>query len=409
MAAASCESMLNVLDPKLYVSLSKKRMYLDAARLQYESDFLDKLASLSARDRANTVFDLLDRDCDGDVDKTELLWTLQGVNGENSHSEIQAVANQCINSFVTFTNGKLDKDEFVPFLETLSGVLECNTWDLCQHICTVAVFQAETGQSILQDAVNNLMCGSQISKEIFTDACTEARLLMVFDMLDVNQSGEISFTNFVHHLHANPKLQQILPREIGIMLDQLSRRSKKLGYEQFSDIIRAILQSVPCGLNVNILADSLTVAVVEQSSSKSLMKQFDNDLVYDSFDAEVDDCIDSPPKERLELLFQLFDDNKNGTVDLEELVMGLRKFATKKDMDETFSDSMDALSASDANGDGALDLTEFSFLLQKFAAASHVHIHDLIDFMIMRSVLLDRDLDDAFYVAEQIKEVALEA
>ena len=89
--------------------------------------------------------------------------------------------------------------------------------------------------------------------------------------------------------------------------------------------------------------------------------------------------------------------------------MGLRKFATKKEVDETFLDSMDILSASDTNGDGTLDVTEFSLLLHKFAATSHVHIQDLIDFMIMQSVLLDHNKDDAFYVAEQIKEVALGA
>ena len=182
VATASIEAVLDefVLDPQVYVSLSKQRLALEAAQLQYQTSFLEKLESLSLEERAHVVFDLLDQDFSGTVGLSELVVTLQLMNGEDSVDNVLPLAVQAIKSFDQDKNGELDKNDFVPFLATLSNIMECTQCELCQYICTVVTFQPETGQRILQDAVCNLIDDEHLSRESFDDACIEARLVLIF-------------------------------------------------------------------------------------------------------------------------------------------------------------------------------------------------------------------------------------
>lgn len=394
VAVTSCESMFNMSDPISFVILGKQRIELNIAKRQYQLDFLDKLASLSPIERAHIVFDLIDADGNGCIELPELAWSLQLINGDDRVEEDLPLAAKSINAFDKDNDGKLNKDEFLPFLETLSQVMECSTWELCEHFCTVLAFQARTGEMILQDTVRAMMGSHELLAEDVADACDEARLLLIFGMLDTHQRDEISFKTFVEHLTVFRDVHYSLPRKIANMMDQMSRRSKKLGYDQFSEILRSIVQSTSTDLN--ILANCLTLAAVEKITSKTFMDQFDHDLILHSKAVVVDlNDSDLPSPERLDVLFQLFDTNHNGVIDLGELVLGIRKFQSNKELDETFNETLSALLSVDNNDDKLLDRQEFSHFIQNLAASCGADIDDLVDFMILQSAYVDSSVEES--------------
>jgi hypothetical protein len=109
---------------------------------------------------------------------------------------------------------------------------------------------------------------------------------------------------------------------------------------------------------------------------------------------------------RMETLFLLWDEDKSGYLDLNELVLGLRKFQRAMKTDDTVHDALQAIVHFDKDGDQQLGIEEFSQILAKFAKAMQIPLKELIDFMVVESAMCDNDEKDRQYL-EKIKSRVL--
>ena len=80
-------------------------------------------------------------------------------------------------------------------------------------------------------------------------------------------------------------------------------------------------------------------------------------------------------------------------------VITMLKFQQSHNIPETLSESVDAVSAFDQDGDNCLDRKEFGDLLRKFSAACEVVLDMLIDFMVIQLALVDSDNNKRAYLA----------
>ena len=109
---------------------------------------------------------------------------------------------------------------------------------------------------------------------------------------------------------------------------------------------------------------------------------------------------------RMETLFLLWDEDKSGYLDLNELFLGLRKFQRGVKTDDTVHDALQAIVHFDKDKDQQLGIEEFSEVLAKFAKAMQIPLNELIDFMVVESAMRDNDEKDRQYV-EKIKSRVL--
>jgi hypothetical protein len=65
----------------------------------------------------------------------------------------------------------------------------------------------------------------------------------------------------------------------------------------------------------------------------------------------------------------------------------------------TLSESFDAVTTFDQDGDNCLDRKEFGDLLRKFSVACEVVLDKLIDFMVIQLALVDSDNNERAYLA----------
>lgn len=109
---------------------------------------------------------------------------------------------------------------------------------------------------------------------------------------------------------------------------------------------------------------------------------------------------------RMETLFLLWDEDTSGYLDLNELVLGLRKFQRAVSIDDTIEDALQAIVHFDKDQDQKLGIEELSEILAKFAKAMQIPLNELIDFMVVESAMRDNDEKDRQYV-EKIKSRVL--
>ena len=98
------------------------------------------------------------------------------------------------------------------------------------------------------------------------------------------------------------------------------------------------------------------------------------------------------------LFHHRWDLDHNGSLDVSELVLGLRKFQEAKNLATTVEESISTMLAFDADKNGILDRGEFAQFLSLFAKTALTELDELIDFMVVQSALKDNDEAEKVYV-----------
>ena len=97
-------------------------------------------------------------------------------------------------------------------------------------------------------------------------------------------------------------------------------------------------------------------------------------------------------------LFDLWDADKNGYIDLNELLLGMRKFQGVMDMNESVERvALLVMLGFDEDSNQKLDRQEFARAIVNYASAMNVELHELIDFMIAVTALAENsDFEKAY-------------
>lgn len=95
----------------------------------------------------------------------------------------------------------------------------------------------------------------------------------------------------------------------------------------------------------------------------------------------------------------MWDTDRSGELELDEIMLGLGKLNETKDVKITLEDTKKAIRSFDDNGDAKLNRVEFRQMLSLFAVKSKIPLHELIDFMVVTSSLKGNDEGLIAYIA----------
>ena len=440
-----------------YCVWSKDKIALDAMVLECQLRFLDCLGAMDHMERTATIFELLDSDAGGHLDVEELAEGLRRMKVAGTLSEnVLALAQDTLKKYDVKANGVLDAEEFAPFIDELQELLQCESFlDLCQLLSMRLAF-SEDSRAVLDQAIRELLgknaasppssSSSSLSSYNMDDAVFEARMILVFMMLDDNQSNTVYFRDFVKHLFRFSRMKMdTVKRECLLLLEEGQIRT--LDYAQFSECILNVVTTLPVGYDANDVLDAITISIARNDVSDDDLDELFVRIGLagdDSSDDDEDDDIgcdnggagtSRPPAAapdfyfdqvggmrkvptgeslsrrslrvddqhiasgRMQRLFDLWDDDHNGFIDFAELTLGMRKFnECWADLDSSIAESQKAIKHFDKDQDGKLNRDEFADMLYEFADKADVDVHRLIDFMVVQSALRDKHEDEQAYV-----------
>jgi Ca2+-binding EF-hand superfamily protein len=380
-----------------YVRLNKEANELATFVLESDLSLWAQLDLMTEQEQKMTAFELFDRDCDGALNMKELDWGLKRLIHHDIFDNNTFNATLVMRKYSKKKAEHMSFGEFALFLEELLSKLQATFQQICAlTICKICC--RETGKEILNEALNNMLVMeiSEMDPDAVFEAISEVRMMVLFGLFQPDQSGTIPFKDVVKHLLHHRSVMDNLQTEVLCMLNRDSER--RMDYDHFAELLFNVSTAFP-EINVTDLADSITLSVVR--ADHDMKGLFMNDGVF-----EEAKCIESDDMEtdavlqgRVDRLHELWDVSGDGFLDAEEFALGMRKFKESQHLDATVSESLDAVIAFDQDGDGQLDKKEFGDLLRRFAAVSGVGMHELLDFMLIQSAMIDTDNKEKAYIA----------
>jgi Ca2+-binding EF-hand superfamily protein len=380
-----------------YVRLTKEANELATFVLDSDLSFWAQLDIMNEKEQKMTAFELFDRDCDGEINMKELALGLKRLSHNNILDNTIYNAPLVMRKYCKQNAKQMNFGEFALFLEELQSKLQATFQQICAlTVCKICF--CETGKEILTEALNNMLVMeiSEMDPEAVFEAISEVRMMVLFGLFQPDHSGSIPFKDVVKHLLHHRSVMDNLQTEVLYMLDRDSER--RMDYDHFAELLINVSMAFP-EINVTDLADSITLSVIR--ADHDMKGLFMNDGVFEEAKSiECDDMeTDAALQGRVDRLHELWDVDGDGFLDAEEFALGMRKFKETQNLDTAVSESADAVVAFDQDGDGQLDKKEFGDLLRKFAAVSGVGMHELLDFMLIQSAVVDTDNKEKAYIA----------
>ncbi|OEU17259.1 hypothetical protein FRACYDRAFT_268641 [Fragilariopsis cylindrus CCMP1102] len=237
--------------------------------------------------------------------------------------------------------------------------------------------------------------GLQDAKKIAKSILNDPRMMELFVLFDKNNTSTVDFKDVAIGLYQLTDNMQDAQRQAAVLLLMMDKDDKRtLIYEKFAKLIMAM--AAISGMGFDVMFEELKNAL---KSEKPVPEEFLNELsvTQQELDAarnsiekkEVEKkTLDALSYNRTSKLFEQWDTDKSGTIDFQELLIGLRKYqravTTNSYTNSTNNDvEKNALMVMghDADSNQELDKEEFAYAMSQYAALIHVDLHELIDFM----------------------------
>lgn len=400
VAVGSTASMITMLNGcekdqmAKHVRLSIQLKELECFILTSEHAFMEKvLVELDYDEKLRTVFDLIDFDGNG-IDSRELAEAFRRLEGLNTTlDQFLPMAQEAIERFAT-RDGVLTIGPFEKFLEWLADIMDCNFNEVLSVLISKIAF-SQDGRAVLEEFVSLLV--DENGADDFVGTVLRARMLMLFETMDIFQDGMVCFSEVVKHLSRFTK-EVLNPEQRCVLLTIDPNEKRHLTMGQFTELVLNITAASPTPLESHEIANAMTLSICRQDVTDEDVKElFLNMGAFESAiaDAEKDDLEleDLVSYGKLNRLFDTLDITKDGHLDFEEVALFLRKYQSRSVyLTDTVQEALDSIEASDLDGDRQLDRKEFAFLITKLAHATGIEIHRFTDFLVVQSVLKD-DVD----------------
>ena len=237
--------------------------------------------------------------------------------------------------------------------------------------------------------------GLHDAKKIAKSILNDPRMMELFVLFDKNNTSTVDFKDVAIGLYQLTDNMQDAQRQAAVLLLMMDKDDKRtLIYEKFAKLIMAM--TAISGMGFDVMFEELKDAL---KSEKPVPEEFLNELrvTQQELDAarnsiekkEVEKkTLDALSYNRTSKLFEQWDTDKSGTIDFQELLVGLRKYqravTTNSYTNSTNNDvEKNALMVMghDADSNQELDKEEFAYAMSQYAALIHVDLHELIDFM----------------------------
>mmetsp|Transcript_14275 Transcript_14275/g.35825 ORF Transcript_14275/g.35825 Transcript_14275/m.35825 type:complete len:417 (+) Transcript_14275:165-1415(+) len=240
----------------------------------------------------------------------------------------------------------------------------------------------------------------KISKSILNDP----KMMELFVLFDKDKKSSVDFKDVaigLYQLTDDMKDAQRQAAALLLMMDEHDQRT--LIYEKFAKLIMAM--TAISGIGFEVMYDQLKEAlqqnkpVPEEFLNEIRVTQQELHLTRDKIKEKENDkkTLDALSYSRTSKLFEQWDTDNSGTIDFQELLVGLRKYqraVMKNSFDASKSNVATNASAMadveknalmvmghDNDSNQELDKEEFAVAMADYAELIDVDLHELIDFM----------------------------
>ncbi|KAI2506561.1 hypothetical protein MHU86_7876 [Fragilaria crotonensis] len=403
VAAASTSSKIKQSDISVatFVMLARAKIELDASLLEAELNFQDRLREMDHEDRIDALFELFDKDGNQLVSITETKdFILNRMVEMKATIELIPAVSALILRYER-VDEYFDRETFGNLMVEMQRAFKCNTFlDFCNLMAQKVAFN-EDARKILEDSIlGNQRKGyheertKSAALSQFSDVVVEARMILLFSMLDSNGNGIVSLSEVVKHLFRLSMGMDSLKRQILLTYDKDDLRT--LNHYEFSEFMLNVLALVPEEICFHDLADAVTLSVTRDDVSEENLKELM--MGPEELIAKADLPLEHPTSDlifaygRLHRLFSMLDTNHDNHVNVSEFLPFLERYNPGSHQHRTRA----VFSQYDANRDGRLDFQEFATMIIKFAGTD-VDPHRLIDYLCVQVALGDNVLEESAY------------
>jgi Ca2+-binding EF-hand superfamily protein len=391
-----------------FVLASKISLELEIIALQAQLALINALSAKTDHEKLVMLFGLIDKDHDGCVDARELADALRKRNSNLAFADSIERAIAFVAAFDNNHDAKLDLMEFKGFLDAILGEMGVTFHELAEFMILQILFSEngndeveELAVAMISDDINEAV----LEKEEFFDALTDPRMQTLFGLFDIDGNGAVDFKEVAVGLFQLTDDMEDSARTavtVLLMLDEDDKRT--LNFEEFAKLMLHVVTAA--GNKFVDMADKMTLAMI---STKAVSKEDISNLmcgealyhlVKDEQEEhrELLETMDALQYGRMQKLFDLWDSDNDGEISFPELLTGMRKFNTSIDMEESVSGAALAMIGFDADRNQSLNRVEFARALVNYAAATEVGVHNLVDFMVMATVLEDDSPEEQAYI-----------
>jgi Ca2+-binding EF-hand superfamily protein len=242
----------------------------------------------------------------------------------------------------------------------------------------------------------------QISKSLLNDP----RMIELFVLFDKDRDSMVDFREVALGLYQLTDDMDVAQRQASALLLMMDPDDKRvLTFDKFAKLIMAMAGTSATSFDVlykklkTALTDDTTPAPSQQVLDVLQVSQTELENARDKIkqEREAQKTLDALSYSRTSKLFDLWDLDKSGTIDFQELLTGLRKYqrastssvytsnaSTPNNVNLLATDvERDALGlmGHDQDSNQELDKEEFALAMSNYADAIHIDLHELIDFM----------------------------
>lgn len=296
---------------------------------------------------------------------------------------------------------ELDRNEFTGFVERMVSDLKATIDEFCEFLVYQILFSEDDEVEGEEDVDINKLKEEVKERGQLLDALSDPRMMSLFVLFDRDGDSAVSFQEVACGLyHLTKSMEESAKATTGLLLMMDKDDKRVLVYEQFAKLILAIAAAAHTSFDE--VADDLTLAMTAEGADELDPEVLRELTIADEEYARARDAeraekahakvLDALSYGRTLRLFDLWDINKDGTLDFDELFAGLKRYqkAANSSTDESDVEKItQALMAQDSDGDQQLDKEEFAAAMVNYADAMGAELHQLIDFMCVVTALGD--------------------
>ena len=373
-----------------FVKQTKKNLELQMAALRAQLDMVNELEKMSIEEKSDLLFSLMDKDGGGTIGAKELEEAIRKQNEELTFSGSIEKSIEMIAIYDEDGDAELDREEFEQFLRRMVKDLKTTFDEFCEFLVYQILFADDVADG---DDVDIQELNEEVKQRgELLDSLSDPRMKDLFVLFDREGNNYVSFKEVacgLYYLTNNMEESAKATTNLLLMLDKDDTR--KIDYPKFAKLILAI--AATSNASFDEVADDLTLALTTGNGEidrRALKLLTVADEAYAQIRKKEKTLkrsiknIDPFSYQRVLKLFDVWDADKSGTLDFDELFDGLRRYQAASNNGhsaESVEEGVKMLMKGDIDGDQQLDREEFAVSLMKYAEAVGTDLHELIDFI----------------------------
>eukprot|EP00547_Thalassionema_nitzschioides_P005451 CAMPEP_0194202850 /NCGR_PEP_ID=MMETSP0156-20130528/2770_1 /TAXON_ID=33649 /ORGANISM="Thalassionema nitzschioides, Strain L26-B" /LENGTH=527 /DNA_ID=CAMNT_0038928455 /DNA_START=51 /DNA_END=1634 /DNA_ORIENTATION=+ len=388
-----------------YTKVTRKSLELWITYFQNQLGVLNFLAEKSDEEKEDFLFDLIDKDKNGHISAIELVAAFRANNAGMIFKRAMEKAITYVAMYDADNDATLDREEFKNFLARVTSEAESTFHDMCEYILMNVIFSPNrnTAEEDAQAEKNAIMVDEIVKKKgrLF-DALSDTRMMDLFTMFDQDGNDDIDFQEVANGFYKlKDTFEKSTQEVVQIMVMNDRDHDRTLDYNEFTKLILSICAAGQ--MKFEDVADAFIEAVSSNDGMDEYALELANELYVDRQDLldelkEEGDVDNVLAYVKMDMLFDIWDSNDDGSISYEELTLGLRKYLKTSNLVAMTEETLFTILEFDRDENQKLEKKEFALFLVKFAEKAKKNIYELIDFLAALSVVSENDEAEEDYI-----------